>query len=335
MRLSIARTKVQVDRASSEVASGRHYDMGLAIGRASGQSLDLRHLVGELETIGNTNAIVSSRLQSTQSALAQMVDLANGLFTSATTVMSSGSERSLFIEDAKAKLGTLVSLLSTTSNGSHLFGGANTSVAPLADYLATPASAARTAVIGTFTTAFGFPPDDPQAVTIGSAAIDGHLNGAFAQLFEDPQWLSAFSVASDVPMRERIAPGEVVETQVSANSPGVRTLVSSLVAVIDSGAENLGAASFASLAAFVAEAAAGAASELAESQSRVGFVQERIERATDRISTQKMFLEKNISQLEDVDAAEASTRLTLLMTKLETSYALTARLQKLSILSYL
>jgi flagellar hook-associated protein 3 FlgL len=44
---------------------------------------------------------------------------------------------------------------------------------------------------------------------------------------------------------------------------------------------------------------------------------------------------KHIGKLEGVDPYEASTRLSQLMTQVETAYAMTARVQKLSLLNYL
>ena len=43
----------------------------------------------------------------------------------------------------------------------------------------------------------------------------------------------------------------------------------------------------------------------------------------------------HIGALEAVDPYEASTRVSTLMTQIETSYALTARIQRLSLLNYL
>lgn len=335
LRASVARAQVEVDQVAGEVSGGRHHDVGLVLGASTSRVLDLRQLSGEIEGLGSSNAMLSSRLQSVQAAMAEMQDLANGLLASAAIAQSRDSERSLFIEDARSKMGTLMSLLSTTSGGAYLFGGTNSSVAPVNDYLAEPPGTGRATVVAAFASEFGFPPDDPQAAAIQPAAMDAYLNGTFAQLFADPQWQATFSTAGEAPMRSRIAPGEIVEMPVTANSSGIRGLVSALSAVIDSSAGTLNAAAFASLASHVAKSAGEAAAELADMQSTAGIVQERVTRAGERLALQRTVLEKAVGELEAVDVAEASTRLTLLMTKLETSYALTARLQKLSLLTYL
>ena len=45
--------------------------------------------------------------------------------------------------------------------------------------------------------------------------------------------------------------------------------------------------------------------------------------------------ERNILDMEGVDPYEVSNRVTALLTQIETSYALTARIQQLSLLKYL
>ena len=70
-------------------------------------------------------------------------------------------------------------------------------------------------------------------------------------------------------------------------------------------------------------------------QSRLGTAQERVKSANDRMSIQIDIMTNHISLLEGVDPYEASTRVSALMTQVETAYAMTARIQNLSLLKYL
>ena len=45
--------------------------------------------------------------------------------------------------------------------------------------------------------------------------------------------------------------------------------------------------------------------------------------------------QRNITQMQGVDPYEASTRVSTLLQQIETSYALTARIQQLSLVKYL
>jgi flagellar hook-associated protein 3 FlgL len=335
VRTMIARAQVDIANASTEVTSGRHADVGKTLGATTARLIGLRQLSDELGDITTTNAIVSDRAQVMQSALSEIAEMASDFFSVAAIAQSSPSGRSLLVEEARAKLDRLTTILSTASSGAYLFGGDNTGVQPVADYLAPQGSLGRTAIITGFNAQFGMAPSDPAASSIGPQDMRSFLIGAFATEFEDAGWSTNFSDASAVAVRNRIAPGETVSIPVSANSRGIRELYSALVAVIDGGTQQLNAESFNVLVSYVSGRAVEASTALANRQSELGIVQERIVAANERMSNQAVWLTRSIAGLEDVDAAEVAMRLSLLTTKLETSYAVTARLQKLSLLNYL
>ena len=78
-----------------------------------------------------------------------------------------------------------------------------------------------------------------------------------------------------------------------------------------------------------------AMADIANLRSQTGIVENRVKNASDRLNMQVNLFEKNILQLEGVDPYEASTRVSSLLTQIETSYALTARIQQLSLVKYL
>lgn len=136
-------------------------------------------------------------------------------------------------------------------------------------------------------------------------------------------------------MELRIGPQESAAYSVSANDAGVRSLYSALVAVIDAGASNLSSDAFGALAGLVAGGASTAAAQLTHSQASLGEMQNRVKSANNRMEIQRNVLEKVVGGLESVDPVEASTRLNSLTTQLQVSYAVTARMFKLSLLDYL
>jgi len=70
-------------------------------------------------------------------------------------------------------------------------------------------------------------------------------------------------------------------------------------------------------------------------QATLGDAHEHVRLANQNMSIQIDMITTHINSLEAVDPAEASTRVSMLLTQMETAYALTARIQKLSILNYL
>ena len=334
-RILMSRTQSQLGAASQEVTTGRHHDVGIALGTGTSRVIDARLVMDDMDSITTMNGVASQRLSTMQSSLGAMMDLARSLFTEATQVVQSGIDRDLFIDSAKSKLATLTSLMSANSNGTYLFSGTNTLSAPVSDYLADPPPAARSAVVSAFAGEFGIAPDDPGVADITADQVKAYWNGTYATLFESPNWQSAFSSASDDPTELRIGPQEYASYSVNANDTGIRKLYSALVAVVDAGASGMNADAFGQLASLVAGSAGAAAADLAQSQAALGAVQSRLTNANGRMQIESNLLNKVVGELEGVDQAEASTRLNSLTTQLQVSYAVTARMFKLSLLEYL
>jgi flagellar hook-associated protein 3 FlgL len=334
-RISMSRVQSQLGAASQEVTTGRHYDVGLALGTGTARAIDARVAIDDIDSIVTMNGVVGQRLSTMQSSMTAMLDLARSLFTEATQVTQSGVDRELFIDSAKSKLATLTSLLSSTNNGTFIFSGTNSLSAPVSDYLADPPPAARSAVVSAFTSEFSVAPDDPAVADITADQVKSYWNGTYSALFESPSWQTAFSSASDEPTELRIGPQEYASYSVSANDPGIRKLYSTLVALVDAGASDMNADAFGQLASLVASGAGAAAADLARSQAALGAVQSRLTNANDRMEIGRNLLNKAVGELEGVDQVEASTRLNSLTTQLQVSYAVTARMFKLSLLEYL
>jgi flagellar hook-associated protein 3 FlgL len=332
---AIARTQERLGQAAVEASTGRRHDAGLALGATTARVLDVRQTVVDLDAIAAANGLAQSQLSAMQTALSAMIDLASGFAETVVASGSAGAGRALLLADAEARLATLTGLLSTTSNGAHVFGGTNAEVPPLRPYLSAPASGAQTAVRSLLASELGFVPGDPQNDAITPADLESFLDGPYAAAFEPGAWHATFSAGNASPRRLRIAPGEVAEVPVGADSPGVRKLVSALVAMVELGGEGLRAGSYEALARKVAETASAAAAELAHDQSLVGMLERRISDASDRMHVGRGVLERDLATLEGVDPLKAAARLNALRTQLETSYAITARMQRLSLLEYL
>lgn len=335
LRMSVARIESRLDLAAAEVSSGRRGDVGLALGAQSAELLDLRGLAGEIEAIVQSNGVLANRLSQTQSTLTAMVDLANGFFETLVASRQSGSDRGAVVSDARARLDTLTDLLSTTSNGAHLFSGDTTDAPPLGVYATNPPTGPRAAVHATFAAAFGLPPNDPQAAAISAPQMQTYLTGPFAALFQGPAWQTTFSSVGAGAVEFRASLHEVVTIPVDANSAGIRNLVSALVAVIDTGTEHLSADAYTQLIDAAASLTGKAGVALVRDQGAVGVLQERVTAADVRMGAQRGLIAKQIHAAEGVDLLEASSRLNGLMTQLEVSYAVTSRLQQMSILNYL
>jgi flagellar hook-associated protein 3 FlgL len=335
LRTAMARNQTSLADALKEFSTGRHADVGKVLGGRVGGILEMRNIVGSLTGLSNTNSVVKQRMTHIQSSLTAMRDLGADFSEATIGAYKTGTDRGLLIADAKARMETLADVLRTSTNGVYAFSGLNVSVPPVEDYLSEPPSAARAAVIAAFTAEFGFPPDDPQVVTITPVQMTAYIDGPFAALFEEPQWSANFSQATDEVMRDRISHHEEIDSSATVNDRGIRQLFFALTLAIDGGAEKLSADTFEVLATRIASSASESGHNIAATQARVGVAEERLAQANERIALEKQTLGLRIGELEGVDAYEVADRLSLLMTRIEASYSVTARMQQLTLLNYL
>ena len=334
-RLSLMKTQVKLAEAQKEVTTGRHADVGAALGYKTGQTLSLRQDHARLKTMIDTNSVVSTRLSATQAALKQLSDDAQLFVSQLIGARNADSGPTVIQNQARAALTSFTNALNTALDGAYLFAGINADVKPVTDYFATPTSGNRQAVADAFLLNFGTTADDPGNNAIAAGDMQAFLDGPFADLFADPEWTTNWSAASDQNVKSRISTSELIETSANANSVGVRKLAMAYTMVADLGLEKLNQAAYQTVVDTATRLAGEAVQDLAKEQSRLGTAQERVANANDRMSIQIDILTNHIGLLEGVDPFEASTRVAALMTQVETAYAMTARIQNLSLLKYL
>jgi flagellar hook-associated protein 3 FlgL len=334
-RQSIMTLQAKLAQAQKEVASGRFADVGLSLGYKTGESVSLRQEMTRLQTITDTNGLVSTRLVASQSALKSMADDAQSFLQQLIAARDGGSGAAIVTTQAKAGLASFTDALNTSVDGAYLFSGINADVKPLTAYDQDPPSAAQDATAAAFQAAFGMAQSDPGVSGISAADMQTFLDGAFAGLFDDGNWSANWSSASDQNIKSRISSSELVDASTNANAPAFRQLASAYAMVADLNVQDLDSDAYKAVIDQAIKLVGGATQGLTGLQADLGTAQERVAHANDRMSVQIGVITNHIGVLEGVDPAEASTRIASLMTQIETAYAMTARLQQLSLLNYL
>ncbi|MGL4405085.1 MAG: flagellin, partial [Notoacmeibacter sp.] len=74
---------------------------------------------------------------------------------------------------------------------------------------------------------------------------------------------------------------------------------------------------------------------LTSAQASLGLSQERVSNATDRLGDMETVFSRSLNDLEATDSFEVAARINTLLTGIEASYAMTARLQRLSLINFL
>lgn len=335
VRSAVLKLQSQLDRTNAEIASGRLSDPGRRIGAGVSVGIDGRALADEIDALLQGNALAGQRMDAISSAMGAMAVMADDFFKSLIASKGSSAGREILVADARAKIQAMTDLLGTSTNGAFVFSGENSGVRPVEDYLGAPPPSSRAAVRASFATVFGFNPEDQAAASIMPAQMSGFMAGAFANVFATPNWEGAFSKADAAGTTHRISLTETLESTVTANEDGIRDLMASLTAIVDFGSAGLTDETYSVLVDAAAERAARAAGELTTSRAIVGLDQERLRKAGERITVQREAVSSRISKLESVDLYEASTTVNQISLRLQASYAVTARLQQLSILNYI
>lgn len=333
MRYSQMRMQVDLVKAQKELDTGRVADLGLALGTRTAQSVTFARDLDRLNPIIDSNGLVASRLSATQDALGQLSEQAQTLLSSLMSNASGDLNSTITANSGKATLQALTSILNTSVNGEFLFAGTNTDVKPINDFSAA-GSPAKAAFDTSFLSYFGFTPDDPAAASVSATAMDDFLATEIEPQFFGTGW-DDWSNATDQSIVSRIALNETADTSVSANTDGVRklTMAATIVSQLMSG--NLGAEARQAIVGRALSLVGESISDLGQTMAQTGIVQQRVSDANTRMDTQIDLFNRHILDLEGVDPYEAANRVNDLVSHIQTSFALTARIQQLSLLNFL
>lgn len=334
MRYSLSRTQSDLVNAQKEMSTLKVADTGLALGVRTAQVVNFQRDLDRLNGIVDSNALVTSRLSSTQKALQNLADTAQDFLSTLSAAASGDATQDVTQKRAKTTLDTLSSVLNTSLDGQYLFSGTNTDVKPINSF-SEAGSPAKAAFDAAFQTHFGFSQNSAGAATITAAQMETFMTDVVEPQFLGSGWQTNWSNASDQPIVGRIALNETTETSVTANADGVKKLAMAAATISDLFSSNLSAAGREVLTNRAATLVGDAITDLASQQAQTGIVEKRVTDASERIKLQAGLFEKQLLGLEGVDPTEAATKVSDLLTQIETSYALTARIQQLSLLKFL
>ncbi|UCI09212.1 flagellar hook-associated family protein [Mesorhizobium sp. B1-1-8] len=334
LRYQQMRMQADLVNATKESQSGKVADVGLALGGRTTQAVTFQRDLDRLNGIVDSNALVAARLTSTQDSLGQLSDVAQSFLSALTSAVSGDSSASITQTAGATSLQQMTGILNTSVNGEYLFAGTNTDVKPIDDFSAS-GSPAKAAFDTAFTSYFGFTQSDPAAANITAAQMDDFITTTVEPQFLGAGWQANWSNATDDQITSRIALSETAQTSVSANEQGIRKLAMAAAMVSTLFTGNISQQAQTTVVSRAQKLVGEAIGGIVQVQSEAGLAQKRVSDASDRMKTQVDLFEKHIIDLEGVDPAEAATRVADLTQHIETSFALTARLQQLSLLNYL
>jgi flagellar hook-associated protein 3 FlgL len=333
-RSQLLRMQAELTKLEKEVVSGRVADAGVALGGRTGQSVSLERDVDRLSGIIDSNGAVTSRLSATQAGLQSLQDLSQKFLSTMTGASSGTVSSDISKSEAETLITSMTGILNSNLNGENLFAGVNTDVKPINDFFAT-GSPARTAMENAFQTYFGFAVTDPAAAGIDETQMTDFLTNVIEPQFTGADWQTNWSNASDETITARITLTDTATVSVGANINGVRMLALAGAAITTFIGAQLGDGARDALVGFATSKTGQATADLAQVQAQTGLVEQRVASASDRLQMQIDIFKGKISDLVEIDPYEASTRVSSLLSQIETAYTLTSRLRQLSLVNYL
>jgi flagellar hook-associated protein 3 FlgL len=337
LRPTIERLQNRLIDAQEEAATGRLADIGLSLGYKTAHSVTLRLQLHQLESLTQTNTGVTATLEACQTSLTSVKTTAQTFLNSLIFAQSdgSGAGQQALQSQAHSGLQTLTETLNTSYGGSYIFAGDNSGARPVAEYFQTPPSDAQLSVATTFEAAFSMSQSDPAVQYIAPAEMQSFLDHSFADLFEMTPWQTAWSSASNQNMEYKVSASLSVDVPTNANDASYRKLASAFTMVADLGTDNLNQNTFQTVITQAIQLTQEAMQGITDIQAAIGVNQQSLINANTTMEAQTTVLTNDVNGLEAVDPTKAAATLNEIMTRLETSYALTGRLQSLSLLNYI
>lgn len=312
--------KNDLNTLTAEIASGRTQDVARHLGGDYAYLSDIERSLRIVQGYGIAASEAAQFTDAMQNALETVQtsaqDLASDLLAAANA--PGPAIRSTVAKSAAGQLAAMVSAINSTVAGRGLFGGVATdrpALVPADDMLA----ALRGSVSGV-TDAAGF-----------LAAIDTWFGPGGG--FETQGYAGA--TASLAPFR--VGADSAIDLDLRADDPRLRAVLAqtAAAALSDDPVTGMDATGTAAVQRHLAERLLTATDGLTGLRADLGFAQSRLEEATARIATERTALDYARGSLLAVDPYDSATRLEDTEFRLESLYAVTARLSRLSLLDYL
>lgn len=327
IRAEVARLREQINTLQQQVTSGQKAGRYGDLGSLAPLDISLRNQGEQIDSFKNGISFLQIRAGVIDQNLTNIRDTA--LQVRDLTIKNLGFDagRSNIISAAQDAVTSITQKLQVNVDGRFLFAGVATDAAPMVNdstLLAQVRSAINTAL-----TASPAPTDIP-------AAIQSAVAGVFATQ-------SNYYTGGALTAPTEVDNGLTVDLGVTGNDPAFKTMLQGLytIAALDMPVDDpatlpaIGRADFDATVRAAAVQVDSGASQVADLITRNGRSQAELDdadKAHDRMLT---LIQGQIDDIEQVDLADASARITQLRTQLQASFQLTAQLQNLSLVNFL
>ncbi len=328
----IRRGQGEASKLQAEVASGRLYDVGKSLGYETQALVSFRSRIEIIQRTADVNDQVSARLDVSQGAFGSITDNANNFLSALVAARNDPRSSPLVSQQAEMSFKSFIEAANANFAGVYVFSGIETTEPAFADYFADPAPASRAAMEAAFIAEFGFSNTDPAVASITVSSMQAFMDNAFTMLFSDPDWGANWSPATAETLTSVVSEDREISTSVSAASEAFRVMTSAYVLVSSAGTQGLNEAAFGAVLDKAIGLVGRGIGMMAELQGVLGIAQQTVKETTEAMNVRSNILGSYVGKAEGVDLSEVSVRLNALLNQLEATYAVTGRLQNLSLL---
>jgi flagellar hook-associated protein 3 FlgL len=320
-RLATNQIKLDIGRLSQELSSGLRADLKSATGADLSKYSGIRTALVSLEAYNFAAKDAARVTEAGQAALGNLQDLSSELGIGLIDAGNQATEPVLTIEakTARGRFESVIGTLNTRIGDRAVFSGAAVDRPALAS-AETILTEIETAIAGL------------TSVSDIETAVEDWFDAA-AGGFETSGYLGATDNLAPL----TIGPGEKAEFDIRADSSEIRDLLkgyalASLVAEGTFDGDNEARAAMLSIA---GQRILDADTAILAVRGTLGVTEERIANVTARNSAEILALQLAETQITEADPYTAATQLQAAETQLETLYAVTARLSRLSLVDYI
>ncbi len=330
--------------AAKEASTGMKANVYDALGLRSSEALALRSGMARNESFITSNEMLANKLDLTALTLRQTRETAQGFLDLAISNVAAPTQTAGELQRAaQATLDRLTGQINMTFRGVPLFAGTDSAQAPLQRWDAAhpvtgvvPRDVVSTVIDGGIA-------DEADAIAKVAQLADIYASDPLVpelQRFEGTFFNGTNLVGADsLPsprVTARIDESTVISHGVQANDPAFTDLLRglSMLASTDA-AEIADPAAYRVWVGAAVEAVSAGIAGLIDAESRLGGQQKAVENVLQMQRDRHTLFNSQVLSLEGVDPYESATRLNQLQTQLEATYAVTARLSKLSFLNFM
>lgn len=336
-RQSIADTQKQLLVLQQEQATGKHFDVAGKLGALSSRDILLRESYNDAQSYLLNNKTLSARIEVTQHSFGKLTSNGNDFITKIVAALNGETAKGFMPSAAADLIGNIESALNTSFGGRSLFSGT-----------AVDAQALQLSHLAN--TGTGYSPMEviqniiaAKPPVVDAASLADLLTGpdGIASVFDsthadaDYHFGSTFYNGNDQDIAAKIDETTTVPGGARANEEGVRLMLRAAYTIAAIDPESMPDAQYRQvLNSAMADIQAGMF-KVQQTQAVLGLSEQSIERAGERHSLMSDLMAKQINDLEQVDPYETAVRLSHVMTQIESTFSVTARINKLSLINFL